>query len=72
MSSKDQFRKEMHQVAKQRGWDIKYSGGGHFKLTRGKNTVVASSSPRNPSMSLANTIARMKRYENDTGGVQQH
>ena len=70
MSSKDKFRKEMHQLAKHRGWDIKYSGGGHFKLTKGVNTVVASSSPRSPDLSLAKTVSRMKRLENDTSGIQ--
>jgi hypothetical protein len=32
----------------------------------GDHVVIAAGSPRNPSRSMANMMARMKRYEHDT------
>lgn len=65
-SSKPRFRRDIEALAKARGWACQKTKAGHFKLTLGPYTVVAPSSPREPGRAMANTLALMKRYENDT------
>jgi hypothetical protein len=65
-TSKIRWRRDVEALAKLRGWAIEPTKAGHFKLKLGDHVVIAAGSPRNPSRSMANMMARMKRYEHDT------
>lgn len=62
-TSKIRWRREIEALARERGWQVEVTKGSHFRLTRGEHLVIAAGSPRNPSRSLANTLAHMKRCE---------
>lgn len=64
-TSKIRWRREIEAIAKERGWKVEPTKNSHFRLTRGDHVVIAAGSPRNPSRSLANTLAHMKRCESN-------
>ena len=65
-TSKIRWRRDIEALAKERGWNVETTSGGHIRLRRGPHVVIAPSSPRNAGRTMANTLALMKRYENDT------
>lgn len=65
-TSKIRWRRDIENLARERGWVVEPTNGGHYRLKRGPHVVIAPSSPRNASRTMANTLALMKRYENDS------
>lgn len=62
-TSKIRWRREIEAIAKERGWKVELTKASHIRLIRGDDIVIVAGSPRNPSRSLANTLAHMKRCE---------
>ena len=68
--AKNYFRREIVEIAQNLGWSVEMTTNRHFRLTKYEKSVFTSSSPRNPSRTLANTLAEMKRIENAQSRVQ--
>lgn len=64
-TSKVRWRRDIEALAKERGWDVEPTSGGHIRLRLGPHIVIAPSSPRNSYRTMANTLALMRKYEND-------
>lgn len=69
-TSKIRWRRDIEALAKERGWQLEPTKASHYKLTRGPHVVIAPGSPRNAGRSMANTLALMKRYENDPRPIE--
>lgn len=62
-TSKIRWRRDIEALAKERGWTLEPTNGGHYRLRLGHHVVIAPSSPRNAARTMANTLALMKRFE---------
>lgn len=68
--AKNYFRREIIEIARELGWSVEMTANRHFRLMKHGKSVFTSSSPRNPSRTMANTLAEMKRIENAQSRVQ--
>lgn len=72
MPSKASYRRELADLVKKRGGILDQTTGNHFMVRMaGCPPIYCSSSPRNPSRTLANVEAMLRRFKRQAAQVPE-
>jgi hypothetical protein len=64
------YRRDLADIAEERGWAISVTAGNHYKLTKcGIRTVVFASGSPGDHRSLLNIVAKMRRAEQEAANT---